>query len=146
MLTRKQIKDHSEITVKTSATAHYLDSYKAKLSYLKDGEICRLSIVDNFMPPLALTDKALQEWGKNEIKSFIPASKWDAFAHFVNESEILTKDMLLSWQEVKMYQENHREKNLGTYKMLRYGEVEDIDVQANIRAIYDMALEAYKVF
>ncbi len=144
MLTVEQVKAHSEISVKSVPFA--LSAYKAKLSYLKDGKICRLSIVDAFISPIPIEEKQISEWGENEIRALIPVSKWGIFTHFVNESETLSQDMLLTWQEVKAYQESHTGNNLGTYKMLRYGVVEDIDVQANVRAIYDMAVEACKVF
>ena len=146
MLTVEQVRVHSEITVRTSETAHFLVSYKAKISYLIDGKICRLSILEDFMPPLALSYKALREWDEDEIKLFIPANKWEAFTHFVNDNEALDEDMLLSWREVKEYMDGHKGNILGIYKILNHGEIEDIDVQANVRAIYNMAVGACKVF
>lgn len=151
MLTVGQVKIHSEISVRAKESgwglpSGQLDGYKVALSYLKDSKICRLSIVDEFVPPVPIGEKQINEWGENEVRALIPANKWETFTHFVNESETLNQDMLLSWFEVKAYQESHTGVNLGTYKMLRYGEIEDIDVQANVRAIYDMAVEACKVF
>jgi len=149
-LTVEQIEKHSEISVKENSCpvfdARQLDSYNAKLSYLKDGKICRLSIMDDFAPPIYIGEKQIKEWGESEIRFLIPASKWEAFTSFVNDSEILSEDMLLSWQEVKAYQKSHTGNNLGAYKMLRCEEIEDIDVQANVKVIYDMAVEACKVF
>jgi len=149
MLTVEQVKAHSEISVKVggwSLPPGFLYTYKAKLSYLKDGKICRLSLVEEFPSYIPITKEELPKWNEDKVRSLIPADKWETFAHFVNESEIISEGMLLSWQEVRAYLENHKRNNLGTYKMLRYGKVEDIDVQANVRAIYDIAVEACKVF
>ena len=126
--------------------AGQLDGYKVKLSYLKDGKICRLSLVDNFIPPIPITEEKLPEWNEDKVMLLISESKWGAFTLFVNESVTLSEDMLLTWQEVHIYLENHKGGELGTYKMLRYGKVEDIDVQANVRAIHEMAVDACKVF
>ena len=144
MLTVEQVKAHSEIMVRggTLLQPIKLIGYKARMSYLKDGRICRLSIVDDFSPPITSLEKAIRELEENEVKSLIPESKWEAFTQFINDNETLSEDMLLSWQEVSAYQKSHPGNNLGTYKMLRYGEIEDIDVQANIKAIYDLAREA----
>ena len=151
MLTVEQVKAYSEISVKSEGSGWAspsvrFEGYKAKLSYLKNGKICRLSIVDNFIPPIPIEEKQSNEWGESELRLLIPIKKWEIFTRFVNDSETLNEDMLLSWQEVRAYMESHKGNNLGTYKMLGYGEIKDIDVQANVRGIYDMAVEACKTF